>query len=131
MTEGKKNVHVDGFESSSFFEQIQEALENKDTRSQILSKFNKVFEFNVDGKQTWTLDFKDNESAGVYVGKSKNSPDCVLTMSDKVCNDVMSGKKNPQVAFFGGELKMSGDIMLGLSLQELRKYQGGAPVSKL
>jgi putative sterol carrier protein len=52
-------------------------------------------------------------------------------MNDDICADIMSGKLNPQNAFFAQKLKMKGSLPLGIKLQNLRKYQKPVITSKL
>jgi putative sterol carrier protein len=65
------------------------------------------------------------------LGAKSTAPDCTLAMNDDICADIMSGKLNPQNAFFAQKLKMKGSLPLGIKLQNLRKYQKPVLTSKL
>jgi 3-hydroxyacyl-CoA dehydrogenase/3a,7a,12a-trihydroxy-5b-cholest-24-enoyl-CoA hydratase len=130
-----QSVRVEGFKSSSFFEEINSALQDSKTRDEIVNEYKAVYEFQVSNPesqktQVWTIDLKNKDTAGVYVG-GKSSPDCTMIMTDAVCNDVMSGKLSPFTAFTSQKLKIKGGITLAAKLQGLRKYQKAGLPSKL
>ena len=62
-----------------------------------------------------------------YVDK----PDVTLSMADKDLVDLMTGKLNPQKAFFQGKLKVQGNMGLAMKLQEFQKQASEAMKSKL
>ena len=57
--------------------------------------------------------------------------DVTLSLADKDLVDLMTGKLNPQKAFFQGKLKIQGNMGLAMKLQEFQKQAGQAMKSKL
>ena len=62
-----------------------------------------------------------------YVDK----PDVTLSMADKDLVDLMTGKLNPQKAFFQGKLKVQGNMGLAMKLQEFQKQASETMKAKL
>ncbi|KAG7227263.1 hypothetical protein INR49_013884 [Caranx melampygus] len=59
------------------------------------------------------------------VGINKKA-DCTLSMSDGDLLDLMTGKLNPQTAFFKGKLKITGNMGMAMKLQSLQVTPGKA-----
>ena len=57
--------------------------------------------------------------------------DVTLTMADEDLVDMMTGKLNPQKAFFKGKLKIQGNMGLAMKLQEFQKRAMSELKSKL
>ena len=71
-----------------------------------------------------------------WAGNSKNifisvKPDVTLSLKDADLVDLMTGKLNPQKAFFQGKLKVQGNMGLAMKLQEFQKQAGAAMKAKL
>jgi predicted lipid carrier protein YhbT len=58
-------------------------------------------------------------------------PDVTLSLKDADLVDLMTGKLNPQKAFFQGKLKVQGNMGLAMKLQEFQKQAGAAMKAKL
>ena len=58
-------------------------------------------------------------------------PDVTLNMGDSDLFDLMSGKLNPQKAFFQGKLKIQGNMGLAMKLQEFQKQAAAQLKAKL
>jgi len=76
-----------------------------------------VFKFVLegDGGGTFIVNLKDNP--GVVEGDG--SADCTITMTSQDFVDLTEGKANGQQLFFGGKLKVEGDMSLALRLQAM------------
>ncbi|MEM9072908.1 MAG: SCP2 sterol-binding domain-containing protein, partial [Myxococcota bacterium] len=80
----------------------------------------KVFQFQLaDPNTVWTVDCVD---AAVAAGESKK-PDCTLELTDANFLAMCTGQKDPQKMYFGGELKIGGDIMASQKLTFLQKVE--------
>ena len=87
----------------------------------LTSKIGKIFQFKLaNPASVWTVDVK-NQGA---VGKGETAkPDCTLELSDSDFMDMCTGKADPQKLYFGGQLKISGDIMASQKLTFLKKLE--------
>jgi len=56
---------------------------------------------------------------GVFLLAGK--ADVTLTLADEDLLELMTGKLNPQKAFFQGKLKIQGNMGLAMKLQEFQK----------
>ena len=80
----------------------------------------KVFQFELSEPDSiWTLDCPE---ATVAAGATKK-PDCTLSLTDANFMAMVKGEKDPQKMYFGGELKVSGDIMASQKLTFLQKVE--------
>ena len=67
----------------------------------------------------WTVDLK-NGAGAVAAGESQK-PECTLELSDADFMDMCTGKADAMKLFFGGKLKISGDVMASQKLGFLKK----------
>ncbi|KAG9471693.1 hypothetical protein GDO78_013674 [Eleutherodactylus coqui] len=60
--------------------------------------------------------------AGGHCGNraADKKADCTITMADADLLALMTGKINPQTAFFQGKLKIAGNMGLAMKLQSLQ-----------
>jgi 3-hydroxyacyl-CoA dehydrogenase/3a,7a,12a-trihydroxy-5b-cholest-24-enoyl-CoA hydratase len=87
--------------------------------AETLAKVGKVFQFKLSGPDSvWTVDVKG--SNGVSQGETAK-PDCTLELSDGDFMDMCTGKADAQKLYFGGQLKISGDVMASQKLSFLKK----------
>jgi (3R)-3-hydroxyacyl-CoA dehydrogenase / 3a,7a,12a-trihydroxy-5b-cholest-24-enoyl-CoA hydratase / enoyl-CoA hydratase 2 len=89
-------------------------------RNPDLIKIGNVYQFKIKDPDTvWTLDLK-NGKGSVAAGETAK-PDCTLELSNADFMDMTSGKADPQKLYFGGKLKVSGNVMASQKLQFLQK----------
>ena len=83
-------------------------------------KVDKVFRFDLsEPASVWTVDCK---SARVAEGETAK-PDCTLELTDANFLAMCTGKADPQKLYFGGDLKIGGDIMASQKLSFLQKVE--------
>ncbi len=82
-------------------------------------KVNTVFKFALDDPQSvWTIDVSSGD--GTVSRGETAKPDCTLELSDSDFMDMCTGKADPQKLYFGGQLKISGNIMASQKLGFLK-----------
>lgn len=108
------------FKSSVIFKEITKRLE--EDGSNIVKKMKGVFAFKVKGpggkEGVWIVDVKNGNGCVKFGGNDK--ADTTITMSDADMLNLMTGKLNPQTAFFQGKLKIGGNMGLAMKLKELQ-----------
>ena len=72
-----------------------------------------------DPDSSWTIDLKD--APGKVTAGDLGTAQCTLELSESDFLDMTSGKADPQSLYFGGQLKISGDIMASQKLTFLQK----------
>ncbi|MCB9600302.1 MAG: SDR family NAD(P)-dependent oxidoreductase [Sandaracinus sp.] len=86
------------------------------------AKVGKIFQFKLsDPESVWTLDCA-SDAPSVAEGET-TKPDCVLELTDANFVAMTKGEKDPQKMYFGGELKIGGDIMASQKLGFLKKVE--------
>jgi len=86
----------------------------------ITSKVGVVFQFKLTNPDSvWTLDAK-NGAGSVEEGESQK-PECTLELSDADFLGMTQGKLDAQKLYFGGKLKISGNVMASQKLTFLQK----------
>ena len=83
-----------------------------------LRKVGVVYQFKLRNPDTvWTVDLKKGE-----VASGEAAPgECTLELDDSDFMDMVSGKADPQKLYFGGKLKISGNVMASQKLTFLQK----------
>ena len=117
----------DGFKANLVFKEIEKKLEEEG--EQFVKKIGGIFAFKVKdgpgGKEaTWVVDVKNGK--GSVLPNSDKKADCTITMADSDLLALMTGKMNPQSAFFQGKLKIAGNMGLAMKLQNLQLQPGKA-----
>ncbi|KAM5160528.1 sterol carrier protein 2 isoform 1-T1 [Callospermophilus lateralis] len=117
----------DGFKADLVFKEIEKKLE--EDGEQFVKKIGGIFAFKVKdgpgGKEaTWVVDVKNGK--GSVLPNSDKKADCTITMADSDLLALMTGKMNPQSAFFQGKLKITGNMGLAMKLQNLQLQPGKA-----
>ncbi|MCA9691867.1 MAG: SCP2 sterol-binding domain-containing protein, partial [Myxococcales bacterium] len=86
----------------------------------LVEKIGKVFQFRLTGPDSvWTVDLK--QGAGAVTAGDSPKPDCTLELADSDFLAMTRGEADPQKLYFGGKLKISGDIMASQKLTFLGK----------
>uniref|UniRef100_A0A2K6NQX1 Sterol carrier protein 2 n=1 Tax=Rhinopithecus roxellana TaxID=61622 RepID=A0A2K6NQX1_RHIRO len=121
------NSASDGFKANLVFKEIEKKLEEEG--EQFVKKIGGIFAFKVKdgpgGKEaTWVVDVKNGK--GSVLPNSDKKADCTITMADSDFLALMTGKMNPQSAFFQGKLKITGNMGLAMKLQNLQLQPGNA-----
>ncbi|KAK0054247.1 peroxisomal multifunctional enzyme type 2 isoform X2 [Biomphalaria pfeifferi] len=119
-TEENKLKQVSDLQSTAIFQQMASQVKNN---TDLVAKINAIFQWNITKNgadaTTWVVDMKSSKTGQVFEGKPVNKADCVITISDENFLALVSGKLDPQKAFLGGKLKLSGNIMLAQKLGDL------------
>ncbi|ESP03267.1 hypothetical protein LOTGIDRAFT_199394 [Lottia gigantea] len=114
------------FKSKEVFKEIGSHLE-KDGAN-IVKKMNGIFCFNVKNGAgqtgTWYVDAKNGKGSVTFGGDKK--ADVTLSMNDDDLLKLMTGKLNPQTAFFQGKLKFKGNMALAMKLKEIQPKAGNS-----
>ena len=72
--------------------------------------------FSGDAPDSWILDLK-NGSGRIQHGEGES--DCQMTMSTEDFVSMFQGKLNSTTAFMSGKLKIEGNMMLAMKLEQL------------
>lgn len=112
---------LEGFKAFPVFKEIEKQLQEEGEK--LVKKIGGVFAFAVKdgpgGKQaTWFVDVKNGK--GAVTNEPGTKADCTISMSDGDLPALMTGKLNPQTAFFQGKLKITGNMGMAMKLQSLQ-----------
>uniref|UniRef100_A0A3B3RNK3 Sterol carrier protein 2 n=1 Tax=Paramormyrops kingsleyae TaxID=1676925 RepID=A0A3B3RNK3_9TELE len=118
---------LEGFKAYAVFQEIEKMLQKEG--EQYVKKIGGVFAFKVKdgpgGKEAmWVVDVKNGK--GSVDNDTAKKPDCTIAMSDTDLLSLMTGKMNPQTAFFQGKLKITGNMGMAMKLQNLQLQPGKA-----
>lgn len=123
----KRNVNgtldPDNFKAHSLFKFLEIAMQEDEDN--LIEKVRGIYAFKVTNgpggaEGYWVVDAKTGKGKVEYNGKTK--PEVVITINDADIVDFISGKLNPQKAFFQGKIKIQGNMGLAMKLIELQKY---------
>lgn len=115
-------VNPDDFKASILFKALEAAMQTDDDN--LIEKVRGVYAFKVrngpNGKEGyWTVNAKTGKGSVEFNGKAK--PDVTFIMDDNDIVDLISGKLNPQKAFFQGKIKIQGNMGMAMRLQDLQR----------
>lgn len=87
--------------------------------AELAAKIQTIFQFRLKNPDsTWTVDLKNGKGA---VAEGESSPaDCTLDLENSDFLDMTSGKADAQKLYFGGKLKISGNVMASQKLTFLK-----------
>ena len=116
----------DGLTSADIFVAIRDYIERT---GDLVGKIATVFQFNLKGPDaSWVVDVK-NGKGGVTAGTATS--DVQLELSDADFLDMTSGKADAQKLYFGGKLKITGNIMASQKLMFLKKVDPQAAMAAI
>jgi putative sterol carrier protein len=80
---------------------------------------NKTFQWNISGEQagTWAVKIANQTCEVIPGGVEK--PDMTLNLSDQDWLSIAEGKLDPMNAFMTGKVKVTGDMMLAMKMNQL------------
>ncbi|MEB2312029.1 MAG: SCP2 sterol-binding domain-containing protein [Sorangiineae bacterium] len=98
-------------------EKMKEAATHIEANQEAAKTVGAVYKFVLsgDGGGTWVLNLKDNPG----VTEGDGDAQCTIKMAASDYVDMIEGKANGQQLFFGGKLKIEGDMGLAMKLQKL------------
>ncbi|KAL9950364.1 hypothetical protein ACROYT_G042852 [Oculina patagonica] len=112
------------FKAAAIFNEMEKTM--KGDGPALVKKIKGIYRFNVKnaaGKEAWWIvDAKNGNGALKFKGTDK--ADCTITMKDEDFVKIMSGKMNPQTAFFKGKIKIKGNMGLAMKLKEIQPKPG-------
>src|SRR5579864_7366839 len=80
---------------------------------------NKTFQWNITGDEAGKWAFRVADGIGETIPGGVEKPDVTFTASDKDWIAITEGKLDAMNAFMTGKLRVSGDMMLAMKLQQL------------
>ncbi|MFT6145824.1 MAG: hypothetical protein ACJATT_002335 [Myxococcota bacterium] len=81
-----------------------------------LSSIGSVYQFDIDGAGSWTVDLKTD--GGAVVEGAADAADCVVTIAKDDFEGLLDNPANGMILFTQGKLKVS-NIGLAMSLQKI------------
>ncbi|XP_074096189.1 sterol carrier protein X-related thiolase [Cotesia typhae] len=115
-------VSPEKFQANKVFKVFEVAMQ--DDEDGLIEKYRGVYGFKIingpgGAEGYWIINAKAGKGRVEFDGKEK--PDVVFTISDTDIVDFISGKLNPQQAFFQGKIKIKGNMGLAMKLPDLQK----------
>ncbi|PNF18238.1 Non-specific lipid-transfer protein [Cryptotermes secundus] len=115
-------IDPDDFKASILFKALEAAMQADEDN--LIEKVRGIYAFKVrngpNGKEGyWIVNAKTDKGSVEFNGKAK--PDVTFIMDDGDVVDLISGKLNPQKAFFQGKIKIQGNMGLAMKLQDLQR----------
>ncbi|KAL1934797.1 hypothetical protein VTP01DRAFT_6979 [Rhizomucor pusillus] len=116
---------VPGFKGSEIIAELDKSFANisAEEKAKLIKQVNGVFQFvlkNSEGKEeTFTVDIK--KEGKVVRGKGNQKADVILSLKDDDFVALATGKANGQKLYMSGKLKVKGQIMLAMKLDNVFK----------
>jgi sterol carrier protein 2 len=116
----------EGFKVYKYLKILEEAMETD--QDGLVEKVRGIYGFKVrngpNGSEGyWVINAKEGKGKVTYNGKDKT--DVTFTINDEDVADLISGKLNPQKAFFQGKIKIQGNMGLAMKLTDLQRQASG------
>ncbi|KAI9494565.1 SCP2 sterol-binding domain-containing protein [Zychaea mexicana] len=127
------DIIVPGLKSSELIAELSKAFEqfSPEERAKLIKQVNGVFQFVIKGKdgkeEIFTVDVK--KEGKVMRGKGPQKADAILSLKDDDFVALATGKLNGQKAYMSGKLKIKGQIMLAMKLDNV--FKSVNPTAKL
>ncbi|KAG0164758.1 hypothetical protein DFQ28_004108 [Apophysomyces sp. BC1034] len=127
------NIIVPGFKGSELIGELDKTFSaySPEEKAKLIKQVNGVFQFvlkNSEGKEEiFTVDCKKEGS--VIRGKGNQKADAILSLKDADFVALATGKLNGQKAYMSGKLKVKGQIMLAMKLDNV--FRSLNPTAKL
>ncbi|XP_076649800.1 sterol carrier protein X-related thiolase [Halictus rubicundus] len=115
-------VNPDGFKANALFKILEIAMQEDEDG--LIDRVRGIYGFKVTNgpggaEGIWIVNAKTGKGKVEYNGTTK--PDVMITINDTDIVDFISGKLNPQKAFFQGKIKIQGNMGLAMKLIDLQK----------
>ena len=117
------------FKAAAIFEQLGKA-----SNAEVVGKVGAIYRFDIKSGGTvrsWLVDLKNGSGKVTEITGKDTKGECTISMDDNNFVNLMTGKLDGQSAFMGGQLKIKGDMMLAMKLEELSSAIPKDAVSKL
>jgi len=115
-------VDPKGLSSAAVFETIRGYVSQ---HPELVTKVANLYHFRLTQPDSvWTLDLKN--APGTVLEGGHGKADCTLELSDADFLAMTTGKADPQKLYFGGKLKITGNVMASQKLGFLSKLNAGA-----
>lgn len=116
------NADPNLFKANALFKLLEIAMQEDEDN--LIEKVRGIYGFKVingpgGAEGYWVIDAKTGRGKVEYYGKIK--PDVTIVISDTDITDFISGKLNPQKAFFQGKVKIQGNLGMAMKLIDLQK----------
>jgi len=96
-----------------------------ETHPELVSQISTVFQWKLSGPDSaWVLDVKNGK--GSCAKGTADKPDVTLELSDADFVGMATGQADAQKLYFGGKLKIGGNVMASQKLEFLKKIDRGA-----
>lgn len=124
--QGNFSPNGDGFQVTPLLRILETAMQ--EDKDKLIEKVRGIYGFRVThgpNGQTgyWVINAKTGKGAITYNGKEK--ADVTFVMKDADVVELISGKLQPQKAFFQGKVKVQGNMGLAMKLIDLQKSAQG------
>ncbi|CAH0559051.1 unnamed protein product [Brassicogethes aeneus] len=111
----------EGFIVTPYLKILEQAMQ--DDEDKLIEKHRGIYGFRVTKKNGdegfWVINAKTGKGSVEF--NSKTKPDVTFIVKDEDVVDLITGKINPQKAFFQGKVKIQGNMGLAMKLTELQR----------